>query len=29
MDKNYIANENLVEKAFSMIDKDNNGYLSK
>ena len=27
--RNYIRSENLVEKAFDMIDKDKNGFLSK
>jgi Ca2+-binding EF-hand superfamily protein len=27
--RNYIKSENLVEKAFYMIDKDKNGFLNK
>lgn len=29
MNKNYLLNENLVNKAFDMIDKDGNGFLTK
>jgi calcium-dependent protein kinase len=29
MDKSYLKNENLVERAFEMIDRDKNGYLSQ
>lgn len=29
MNSNYIVNENLVEKAFEMIDKNKNGLLSR
>ena len=29
IDKTYLKNENLVERAFEMIDKDKNGFLSR
>ena len=29
MDRNYLLSENLVGRAFDMIDRDHNGSLSK
>lgn len=29
INNNYLQNENLVNKAFDMIDKDRNGFLTK
>lgn len=29
IDKGYLRSENMCEKAFEVIDKDKNGYLSR